>query len=64
MSGNVYEWVDSCDGVSGALDTCYMRSGSFNNPPSDAESCVYARPNTRKGSTVLIDDVGFCCCVP
>jgi formylglycine-generating enzyme required for sulfatase activity len=29
LSGNVWEWEDSCNGVSGQIDSCRLRGGSF-----------------------------------
>jgi formylglycine-generating enzyme required for sulfatase activity len=29
LSGNVYEWEDSCDGTTGQQDQCRLRGGSF-----------------------------------
>jgi formylglycine-generating enzyme required for sulfatase activity len=33
MSGNVWEWEDSCDAASGDSDTCRVRGGSFSSSP-------------------------------
>jgi len=30
LSGNVWEWEDSCDGYVGSNDYCRVRGGSFN----------------------------------
>ena len=29
LSGNVYEWEDACDGMTGASDSCHRRGGSY-----------------------------------
>lgn len=31
LSGNVFEWEDSCDGTDGLLDRCWVRGGSYVN---------------------------------
>jgi formylglycine-generating enzyme required for sulfatase activity len=60
MSGNVYEWEDSCSASTGGLDVCLARGGSFytSNPAYlDCESAtsLYERRSVR-GS------LGFRCC--
>jgi len=58
MSGNVWEWEDSCEGSAGAADSCRIRGGSFSQSAAalgcDADSAL-ARNTTGKS-------VGFRCC--
>jgi hypothetical protein len=62
LSGNVWEWEDSCVSESGASDVCRARGGSFQTSGSllacDADSTVFSmfRRSTRDPS------VGFRCC--
>jgi formylglycine-generating enzyme required for sulfatase activity len=67
LSGNVWEWEDSCDADYGKFDSCRLRGGSFF--PGD---CIYC------GSSFLrcdwdqygfrdiafadVDTIGFRCC--
>jgi formylglycine-generating enzyme required for sulfatase activity len=40
MSGNVWEWEDSCDGSTGEMDLCRARGGAFGNG-ADFHRCDY-----------------------
>jgi formylglycine-generating enzyme required for sulfatase activity len=40
LSGNVWEWEDSCDGTSGASDRCRVRGGSFTDTSANL-ACGY-----------------------
>lgn len=58
MSGNVWEWEDSCQGTAGAADQCRIRGGSFSQGASAlgcAADGALARNTTGKS-------VGFRCC--
>lgn len=58
MSGNVQEWVNSCDGTSGAADKCAIRGGAFDDG-NDGVGCTPAFPVARD----LADStIGFRCC--
>ncbi len=61
MSGNVYEWEDSCVGTSGATDQCIVRSGSYIDPTGPTQTCA----NTGSVNRNLTQpDFGFRCCSP
>jgi formylglycine-generating enzyme required for sulfatase activity len=63
MSGNVLEWVDSCDKTAGAGDNCMRRGGSFSDPARGADaSCTYAEPAERGLGATNGHDIGFRCC--
>jgi formylglycine-generating enzyme required for sulfatase activity len=57
LSGNVWEWDDSCDGP-GQSAYCHLRGGSFygNAYTQRCDNSI----NTSRG--VVIDHVGFRCC--
>jgi formylglycine-generating enzyme required for sulfatase activity len=57
LSGNVWEWEDSCD-----QNDCRVRGGSFkSNPSTDTLGCGYGGAFKRD---FLGDDIGFRCCGP
>jgi len=58
LSGNVWEWEDSCDGTSGAGDYCRDRGGAFNYA-ADSLTCETQLGGTRSSVFGLI---GFRCC--
>jgi formylglycine-generating enzyme required for sulfatase activity len=58
MSGNVWEWEDSCDGASGAGDLCRIRGGSFSQG-APALGCAADSALARDGGG---KSVGFRCC--
>ncbi len=66
MSGNAWEWVDSCNGISGETDYCHLRGGSFNSLAGQL-ACTVADPQVPTGDPKLrnhfADDVGFRCCI-
>jgi formylglycine-generating enzyme len=60
LIGNLREWEDNCDSMTGAVDTCHLRGGSFGisaAAPLCSET-VYAD----RGS--FAESVGFRCCEP
>jgi formylglycine-generating enzyme required for sulfatase activity len=62
MSGNVFEWDDSCaTNTGGAFDICRVRGGSYVNPAAplrcDAEQTFYRNANLVNGPYI-----GFRCC--
>ncbi len=61
MSGNVWEWEDSCSGTTGASDACYFRGGAFSSLTSDYLACSGGFTNSR---ITAVKDVGFRCCAP
>jgi len=60
LSGNVWEWEDSCDGMGGKQDFCRIRGGSFNSI-NVVLRCGFGDSDIRAGS---YDNVGFRCCAP
>ena len=64
LSGNVFEWEDSCNGTSGSSDTCRLRGGAYVSASYCLEcDCVVGTGprNLANGSSI---DVGFRCCSP
>lgn len=71
LSGNVWEWEDSCDGTASGDDYCRIRGGAFrpcfwnsvNNDacdyPYNADRCDYGAQLKRK---LNYYDTGFRCC--
>jgi formylglycine-generating enzyme len=60
LSGNVEELDDTCNGTTGAGDTCLARGGSVNDgPASTALRCDSAEMVNRSDR---FDDIGFRCC--
>jgi formylglycine-generating enzyme len=60
LSGNVWEWEDSCDGNAGSSDKCRIRGGSFLYDSSGGGlRCDDAASYSRN---VMGGDVGFRCC--
>jgi formylglycine-generating enzyme required for sulfatase activity len=60
LSGNVWEWEDSCDGTLAGQDLCRLRGGSFSGFPGNLQ-CGYDYDHTREG---VKSYVGFRCCYP
>ncbi len=58
LSGNVWEWEDSCNGNTGQNDDCRLRGGCFNNDDSWLR-CDYDNYAPRFYRLVQI---GFRCC--
>ncbi len=56
MSGNVYEWLNSC--LAGATGNCLIAGGSFK---SGSASLSCPQKNT-KGKNLTADDTGIRCC--
>ena len=63
MSGNLYEWEDSCDANVGASDSCHIRGGGYLTPGSLNLSCAGSGVAIPRGSATFVD-VGFRCCGP
>jgi hypothetical protein len=59
MSGNVWEWENSCDDSGGAADLCRLRGGGFNN---SAPNLACAANNAEMRSTPAVN-IGFRCCI-
>jgi hypothetical protein len=59
MSGDVAEWENSCNGTSGATDTCLLRGGSYNSSATEltCAAAVAVARNYQGG------DSGFRCCL-
>jgi formylglycine-generating enzyme required for sulfatase activity len=60
LSGNVWEWEDSCVGDSSMDDGCAVRGGGFNNDAANL-TCATADPRPRGAQAV---NIGFRCCAP
>jgi hypothetical protein len=60
LSGNVFEWEDSCDGWTGANDQCRIHGGSFISP-STSMRCGTPDGRVRYGA---YSHIGFRCCGP
>ena len=60
LSGNAYEWEDSCDGNAGQNDDCRLRGGSVYGYSSDL-TCAYGGVHYRVG-TDIGGSIGFRCC--
>ena len=63
LSGNVWEWEDSCDGTTGSNDLCRLRGGSFGVYPGDYLRCDYGGYDGF-GARVGGLDIGLRCCSP
>ncbi|MBI2391242.1 MAG: SUMF1/EgtB/PvdO family nonheme iron enzyme [Deltaproteobacteria bacterium] len=63
MSGNVWEWEDSCTGSTGAGDQCRLRGGAYNNTSAGLACAVdFLGITTLRSKTY--NNVGFRCCGP
>jgi len=58
MSGNVWEWEDSCDGGAGEADLCRIRGGSF----SQGEAALGCGADSSLARNTAAKSVGFRCC--
>jgi formylglycine-generating enzyme required for sulfatase activity len=69
LSGNVWEWEDSCNGTSGQNDYCHIRGGAWVNCfgpgacdyPYNQDACYYPAALTRQWADPY---TGFRCCGP
>jgi formylglycine-generating enzyme required for sulfatase activity len=60
LSGNAWEWEDSCDG-SGPSTPCRIRGGAYWGTETAALTCGYATASPRYVTDMSI---GFRCCAP
>ncbi len=67
MSGNAWEWEDSCDATTGQNDNCHMRGGSYLSnehelkcAATDSQSVPQMQVQPRNHSA---PDLGFRCCI-
>lgn len=60
LSGNVWEWEDSCNGNDGELDLCRIRGGPFDFSPVATNLACDVGINARRGR--ITSDIGFRCC--
>lgn len=58
LSGNIWEWEDSCSAWNDDSDLCAIRGGGFNAGQADMR-CAAATPSARGTKTIT---VGFRCC--
>jgi len=64
MAGNVEEWQDSCDGVTGPDDNCRNQAGTFQyltGDPQGSTRCDFIDSDSRNSQ---LPDVGIRCCSP
>ena len=61
LSGNVWEWEDSCDGNTSKSDNCHIRGGAFNYGEGGACCGCYDSSYPRIAGNSFI---GFRCCAP
>jgi hypothetical protein len=62
MEGNVAEWVDSCEGSSGASDVCYLMGGGIFDNSGSYCSEVYEPPRDMETRSDTAVSFGFRCC--
>jgi formylglycine-generating enzyme required for sulfatase activity len=63
MSGNTFEWEDSCMGATGLDDPCLIRGGSFmSGDPETSCPVVATLARTPAPADPLLNQVGFRCC--
>lgn len=60
LSGNVWEWEDSCDSQGGSSDHCHLRGGSFFHDDTYLR-CAHVNYERRDYYNV---SVGLRCCAP
>ncbi len=60
LSGNVWEWEDSCNGQNGSTDWCRVRGGSFGYH-EDFSRCAREATDSNE-RTASHSDIGFRCC--
>lgn len=60
LSGNLWEWEDSCNGTTGSGDACHLRGGSFNNKP-DNMRCAHDS-GVKYPRSMSNANFGFRCC--
>jgi len=58
LSGNVWEWEDSCAAEAGEEDNCHIRGGGYNNGENHLDCGAHA--TAQRGGTAV--NVGFRCC--
>ncbi len=58
LSGNAWEWEDSCDGNAGPIDRCRLRGGSFDYHANSLRCDV----DFDLGRDYNSDGIGFRCC--
>jgi formylglycine-generating enzyme len=61
MSGNVWEWEDSCTGDGGMNDTCQTRGGAYDSLET-ALTCGHGQAFYRSAAAVSGGYIGFRCC--
>ena len=61
LSGNVYEWENSCDGIDGVSDWCHIRGGGYIDYGVVDLGCSGNGNDFRDARLI---DVGIRCCAP
>lgn len=59
LTGNVAEWIDACDGATGAPDNCFHRGGAFSASDPAVVTCKTFGGVERQQS---YSDLGIRCC--
>lgn len=63
MSGNVFEWEDSCPAQTGATDYCLLRGGAMDSIPGFNGDLACSNDSNAAGQRSITSiDVGFRCC--
>jgi formylglycine-generating enzyme len=63
LSGNAFEWQDSCDGATGSNDLCRLGGGAFNYD-SYGLQCFVGSDGSCSYRNYAYDFFGFRCCAP
>ncbi|HKO89880.1 MAG TPA: SUMF1/EgtB/PvdO family nonheme iron enzyme [Polyangiaceae bacterium] len=61
MAGNLAEWIDGCDGNTGAADTCYLMGGNITEQ-TPACNLVYYNTDSSYPRSQTAFTFGFRCC--
>ena len=64
MSGNVWEWEDSCQSTNGSNDTCRVRGGACDAPASEMSCAIDSTSVAPLSRNQRYFDIGFRCCGP
>jgi formylglycine-generating enzyme len=62
LSGNVWEWEDSCLGTKGEQDRCQTRGGAYSYDMAGANAACITKGIADADRSWVNDDVGFRCC--
>jgi len=62
MSGNVFEWVDTCEVADGSPSSCWIRGGSY--AWSNDQQVQECATSASASPDIVWPDYGFRCCSP